>query len=308
MTTPPDIQAERGEDELVEAVLVPPRGLVATILVMMTLVATAAVLRPKPSAAPPQPDLALTFWTEGASELHQRRERSAAAPSPGADEIDAALGVWLAREATEGMNALAARPDARRQLAALEERVRAYGLKHGSGALKKAAQRWSRRVRAAVERDLLGSKPSATAKLAPGLLPRLRRSGVLRWRQGARLHPAAALVIEALAESRYLQLARRMPTPRPALSSRMQRLLKRFQVEAHGGLSLQRKLNVAEELAQLDPAWPQTYVTAVLLARAGRYQAAEAWFERSAGARQQASRARNTARWCRAQRRLNPGQ
>ncbi|HAN30954.1 MAG TPA: hypothetical protein DCQ06_05100 [Myxococcales bacterium] len=299
--------AEPTEVALVEAVLVPPRGLVPTILVLMVAISIAAVMRPNPQSQPPEADLSLMFWTEGTEELLQARDRAAKGlkPSEAAQDIADKFALWLAQEATVGIDQLALNTQARKKLASLEEQVRDYALRHGPSALHTQARLWARSLRLHVQTGLRSGSFEALNRAAPGLLERLRAAGLLRWKRSVTLMPAVSMVIEALAESRYLQLANRVPTPRPELSSRLRRTLDRFQVEAHSGLTLQRKLQLTERLSQMDPAWPSVYVTAVLLARSGKFKAAISWFDRSADTNEYAARSRHNARWCRAQLRLN---
>ena len=318
---------ERGEDEaddgaldgespdpaaaapgLVEAVLVPPKGLVPTLLVLMLAVAGWAIFMPAPLQPLARPDLALISWQEGATSLAQRRDALLRASPALPDEaaIAGEFALWLAREATQGTAAIARDAAARRQLAGLEERVRRFGLTHGGDNVVAAATRWGVRVRRAFEADLRTPGAStALDRVAPGLYRSLTRAGIagLRQEDGA-LVPAAALVVESLAMQRYLALGRRLPAPRPELGSPLAILLMRFRVEAHGGLDLGRRLRLAETLAERDPAWPSTWVTAVLMARSGRYRAAQAWFERAATLGEHPDAARQNARWCRQQLRL----
>ena len=296
------------DDGLVEAVLVPPSGLVPALLVVLFAVAAWAIFMPAPFQPLVRPDLALVSWQEGAGSLAADRDATllAAAPLPGEDAIAADLALWLAREATQGTVAIAGDVVAKAQLAGLEERVRRLGLTHGRDKVVVAAMRWAVRARQAFEADLRApGSPSRLDRVAPGLGRSLTRAGLAAWRQedGA-LAPAAALVVEALAMQRYLALARRMPGQRPELGSALTILLMRFRVEAHSGLDLRRRLLLAEQLADLDPAWPSTWATAVLMARSGRYRAALAWFQRAAAQGENPDAARRNARWCRQQLRL----
>ncbi len=296
------------DDGLVEAVLVPPAGLVPALLVVLFAVSAWAILLPAPLQPLARPELALVSWQEGAATLTADRNTTlrAAAPLPGEDAIAADLALWLAREATQGAAAIAGDVVARGQLGGLEERVRRFGLTHGRDKVVVAAMRWSVQVRQAFEADLRApDAPSSLDRVAPGLGRSLSRAGLAAWRQAdGALAPAAALVVEALAMQRYVALARRMPGQRPELSSALTILLLRFRVEAHSGLDLRRRLLLAEQLAILDPAWSSTWATAVLMARSGRYRAALAWFQRAAASGEHPDAARRNARWCRQQLRL----
>lgn len=302
------------EDGLVEAVLVPPAGLVPTLLLVMLAVAAWAILQPAPLQPLARPDLRLTAWQEGAAQLQARRLEQLGKPSDPVAEatISRELSVWLAREVSQGVAALASDPAAGRQLARLEERVRRFGLQHGREALGAAAGRWALGVRQALEQQLAPSHAARKAatdggmsridQIAPGMARVAARTGITRWRgSDGRLSAAAALVVEALAIQRYLAFARRVPAPRPELSSALAIILLRFRVEAQAGLSLRRRLLLAEELAALDPAWPSTWSTAVLMAQAGRLRGAGIWFERAARQGEHPAAARQNARWCRQQ-------
>jgi len=297
----PEVAAKVEDAGLVEAVLVPPSGLVPTLLLLMLAVAIWAILMPAQLHPLARPDLQLRSWQEGADALQGERKRALAASSPADEEPSIARGiaVWLAREATQGAAAIAADEAARRELAALEERLRAFGLRHGRAAVAAAATRRGISVREAFEADLKSGGHRHLASVAPGIGRTLARTGIAAWRgSDGRLVPAAALVVEGLAAQRYFGFARRMLPPRPELGSALSILLLRFRVEAHAGLDLRRRLVLAEELTALDAAWPSTWATAVLLARSGRYRAARSWFQRAAAQGERADSARHNARWC----------
>ncbi len=133
----------------------------------------------------------------------------------------------------------------------------------------------------------------------PGLLRTLSRIGLERHVGAHGLDPAAQLVIEALIEQRIYELTRRLPGPRPELDSELLRTLTAFRVEAHQGLPLARKLALLDELSELDATYPTTFVSATLLARAGRLRAAQTRFLLAAKAGQSPGQARANARWCR---------
>ncbi|MCO4760153.1 MAG: hypothetical protein KC502_01535 [Myxococcales bacterium] len=291
------------DDGLVEAVLVVPKGLVPAILVVMVIIAAWAILVPAPLHPLARPDLTLNSWRDGAARLAEQRTATLRSTPklPGEEQIAHDFALWLALESTRGTADVATDPRARQQLAALEERVRNFGIAHDRGGLAAAAMRWARQVR--LEVDQVGAPPTKGHRsIAPGLSKALSGSGVTRWRSpDGHLSPAAALVVEGVAEQRYLALARRLPHPRPQVGSGLQNLLLRFRVEAHTGLSLRRRLQLAEELTERDPAWPRSYATAVLMARARRFRAAKAWFTRAANEGEQATQARRNARWCRQQ-------
>lgn len=300
-------------DGLIEAVLVPPKGLVPTLLLVLLAVAAWAILMPARFHPEIKAQLQLTSWQEGAQHIAQTREKELVAvpPDPAESRLAGDFAVWLAREATVGLAKLSDQPEARRALGDLEERMRAFGLRVGRAGVAAAAMRWAKRVRLAYEADLraagqgVAGQRGALDRIAPGLRRTLNVAGVAAWRQAnGHLLPAAALVVEAIAELRYLGLARRMPAPRPELGSRLAILLLRYRVEAHRGLELRRRLKLAEQLSRLDPAWPSTWATAVLMARDGRYRAARAWFLQAAAKGEHAEAARQNARWCRQQLRL----
>ncbi len=312
----PEVDAPLTEDGLVEAVLVPPAGLVPVVLLAFLVVAAWAVLDPAQVRSPARPDLTLTSWQDGADALAARRDATPFTPGPDDVAIARELAVWLALEATRGVAALARDPDARARLGRLEERVRRVGVRRGRRHVESAATAWARSVRAAFEADLRAAKGDAeswfargqgqTHRMAPGLVQTLLQSGVASWwdARGGRLAPGARLVVEAALEQRYLALARRMPAPRPTLSTPLETLLLRYRVESHAGLTLRRRMQLAEQLSERDPAWPRAYATAVLMARAGKFRAARAWFMRAAELGERPDDARRNARWCRRQQRL----
>ncbi len=316
-------------DGPVEPVLLPPRGLVAFVLVAMLLTAVAGVLLPGSPGATTKPSLLLSIWIPDEVELGtilHRRQALLNATSAGRSERQQAEQVMLdglrtimATEARLGVQGAIADANARRARGELEERVRDHVLAHGNDALKAMALRYAGDVRLALERALValtqsgGSLTSASddptarerlahlERVAPGSTRAFAGVGVERFMNGERLGPAAGLVVEAVAEQRVLGLGQRLPHPRPELDSDLRRLLERFRVEAHAGLDLKRRLVLLEQLVARDPTYPERYVTAVLLARAGRYRAAVGAFQAAALAGQLPRLARANARWSRQQ-------
>lgn len=309
----------------VEPVLVPPKGLVPFILLALLLSAAAGVVLPGELDAVGQPSLRLDNWQPETHEIIRivaRRDALLAANKGdrarhAAEQVmlDALL-AYMTREKKQGVEAVRADPDARVALGRLEEGVRNHALLYGNDALRAMAVRYGRDVRAAVEAALAAlhargssfaqaspeAAPLAAAvtleQVAPGSRASLLHVGVDRYFDGQRLTAAASLLVEALAEQRVLALGQRL-RPKPALASDLRTMVDRFRVEALGGLSLKRRLLLLDDLAAHDAAYPVTYATAVLLARAGRYRAARATFLHAARIGQSPRLARANARWCR---------
>lgn len=322
--TVPSPSADAGP---VEPVLVPPRGLVAFILLALLATAVAGVLLPGELAAVGKPSLRLANWQPEGQEIERigsRREALLAAQvgdqAKRATEqvmLDA-MRAYMGSEKARGVEAMSGDAQARVALGRLEEQVREHALAHGGDALRAMAVRYARDVRVALDRTLsqlhgAGSSFAAAARggaahpalttleqVAPGSGAIFLHMGVDELFDGAHLSPAAALLVEALAEQRVLQLGQRL-TPVPSLASDLRRMVDRYRVEAHGGLALKRRLQLLDELALNDASYPATYVTAVLLARAGRYRAARATFRQAASVGEFPRLARANARWCRSQ-------
>jgi len=318
-----------GAEGPLEPVLVPPQGLVLWVLLSLLATAIGGVLLPGQHSAMVTPSLALTTWLPDARELATVQQRRAAllAAMPAdsllrrqqEQRILDALRALMTREARLGVAGARADVAARRARGELEEAVRNYVLAHGSDALRALAVAYGRDVRRAVEQavaSLARSGGSLSAppdeptsrkliadldRIAPGSSRAFDGVGLRSHMAGERLRPAAALVVEAVAEQRVLILAQRVPAPRPTLDSDLERLLHRFRVEAHASLGLQRRLQLLESLAARDPSYPERYVTGVLLARDGRFRAAMGAFGAAARAGESPRQARANGRWCRQQ-------
>lgn len=320
-------RARAVEPVLVEPVLVPPRGLVVFILLALLATAAAGVILPGELAAVGKPSLRLTHWQPSPQEVEGIVARRDALL--GAHEGDAArraaeqamldaLRAYMATEKLHGVQATIVDAEARAALGRLEEQIRQHSLTYRADALRAMAVRYARDVRVALERALsqlhgAGSTFAAAAQapspapamaaleqVAPGSSAIFRHIAVDTHFEGGHLSAPAALLIEALAEQRVLQLGQRL-TPIPTLDSDLRRLVDRFRVEAHGGLPLKRRLQLLDELAERDASYPATYVAGVLMARAGQYRAARAMFREAARLGEHAGLARSNARWCRSQ-------
>lgn len=302
--------------------MVPPRGLVAFLLLM--LVAAAAVaIRFAPGVHPAtQPSLQLRFWDADARELAEivrREDRLLAVALPRAATdwqaeeraLRRDVAAWLAMEAQTGAFEIQHDVQARMTLAAVEERLRRLA-RFGNGDLVRAlAIRWGRDALQAFEqvvaaarsqrtavRELLG-QPAAQAlnNLAPGFGKLLAETSLENEWQGAGLSLGAKLVVEGFAQQRLLLFGARLVEP-ISLPADHLGLLLRFRIEAHEGVAVERKLALLGELARSDPAYPAAYVRAVLLARAEKWQPAAAAFELAAALGQDRPLALANAAWC----------
>jgi hypothetical protein len=305
--------------ELIEPVLVPPKGLVATVVGLLLATAFAAVWFAPPLQGTLQPSLRLDFWRQSV-DLEQLRARDDGLLRMKRDlaaeqDLLSRFRAYLHDEARLGTDALADQPAAREALGEIEERVRALVASRGQDALRAMAVAYGREVRAALEAALLaarqkhqalgtfmrdgsGGPAQALRDVAGGLGPALAGTGLDGELQGQRLLPAAGQVVEALAQTRILQLGQRIPTGPPPLPSDAQLLLLRFRIEAHEGLSNERKLRLVDELAIADPGAPVEYLRAVLLARAGQWRQARGLFLQAAARGQAPNLARVNASWC----------
>ncbi len=323
--TPP-AGAPEANDELEQPVLVPPRGLVPVILVVLTAVAALAITAPADIRPTARASLRLVSWRPTPARLAAIDASRAAAVAPGGEpalpaDLVAALRdqlrATLLDEARIGYQQVRADPRSRATLGRFEEALRHLGLTRGKDALHAFAIGYAREVGGAARtayQDAVGRGLSLAAasqgkpppkslltleNLAPGVGRTLSRVGLEEHVGPDGLDPAAQLVIEALVEQGVYELARRLPGDAPQLSSELYRLLLAFRVEAHAGLPLARKLALLEELSGLDPTYPALYTTAGLLARGGRLRAARDTFLRAAAAGQFREQAMANARWCR---------
>lgn len=303
------IAAEQG---LQEPVLLPPKGLVWATLAVLMFTAAVAVLLAPPVRAAVSPSLRLQGWAQDDRDLAELAARedallkaqSAQVPQrAGFDEVALRrdLARWLQQEAELGALDVQSSLPARVLLADLQERVRTLVLTAGPDALRAVAVRLGRDAARAVENAILGAQsPQADAAvdaLVPGLLKTLRAMNMGRWLADPTTHTASVHVIEALAQQRVFDLAVRV-SERPRLGSDQTSLLLRFRVEAHDGLSLQRRLALLDQLAATDPTYPTVYVRGVLLARAGRCDQAVGLWRQAIQMHQQATLARANLAWC----------
>lgn len=311
--------APESPPELIEPVLVPPRGLVPTVVALLLATAFASVWFAPPLRGTLQPSLRLDLWRQSV-DLEQLRARDDAllrVPRDRATEHELLqrFRSYLHDEARLGADAVAEQPQAREVLGDVEERVRSLVAARGQDALRALAVSYGREVRAALETalrearqnhqslaDFLRAGQARSARdlqdLAGGLGLALAGTGLEAYLQGATLLPAAGQVVEALAQTRILHLGQRIPTGPPPLPSDAQLLVLRFRIEAHEGLSTERKLRLLDELAVADPGAPLEYLRAVLLARAGQWRPAQASFVQAAARGQLPELARVNARWC----------
>ncbi len=330
---PPDPTAEvaPAADDLIEAVLVPPKGLVAVILTALLLTAALAVwITPGHDIARP-PNLRLDLWRSNPADLQAiDQHNQALLRLPRDPQIERDLrDRWqkrMAAEAEQGVDALALQPQARIDLGEMEELTRQLVSRQGSDALRTIAVAYGRDVRAALtvcikqaarEHQPLASflqaePPSDAARklreMTGGLGRALAHAGLEFLAPRGRLDPAAALVVEALAQQRLLTLGQRVPGGAPQLPSDVELLLLRFRIEAHEGLSPERKLDLLRTLAVEDPSAPVEFLRGVLMARNGQCRQAVPWLLKAAQLGQNSQVARADAQWCAAQLSAHPRQ
>lgn len=299
-----------------ELVLVPPSGLVPAILLALLLVAAAAVKWPFALAGEGRPDLTLDSWREPAAELWQQSERALEArpERPEEAEIRDGLVAWLALEATRGV-AVADDADARRLRGRVEEQVRGLGLRGGNDAVVAMAQRYGRAVALAAQdalaagrdagapvHDLPATVPARAAldRIAPGVSSLLDRAALGReLLPDGRLPPEALGVLASLAARRALEMGTRLPAPRPEPGSKASRAWLAFRVERGMGVPMPRRLDLLDELAELDPSYPRSFATGVILTEARKFRAARAAFLAAATVGERPDAARANARYCR---------
>lgn len=318
-TVDTQVPMNQDEFELEQPVLVPPRGLVWVTLAALSLSAAGAILFAPPVVAADPPSLQLQTWRSDEAELSDMRRRIQALlqryPQLEAQEqgLRGEFALWLAQEATQGQLGVERDFAARLHLARAEEQARQLVLSRGQDALQAAAARFGLQVREALE-ELLRSSPAGHPELssldkeipgnrldqiAPGMRAALAGTGIERHLHGGALEPAVQLVVEALASQRILSLGARV-TPRPALPSDVQGMLLRWRVEAHEGLTAERRAELLAQLEAADPGYPSDFTAGVWAARSGDCQAAVAAWQRSLARRQMSGQARANIRWCKA--------
>ena len=302
---------------LEEPVLVVPRGLVWVTLAALAITVGLSILYAPAALPSEQPSLELNLWPGQPWELQEMRTRASALtqkypPHPAQEQrLRGDLLQWLTRDAEQG--SLAAEHDlaARLLLSSAEEQVRTLVLTRGEDAFQAMATRYGVEVRAQLEaalaalpesgRDLhqLAGNPrgAAVERLAPGLLTTLRGTGIHRLMAGQTLSLAGQLVVEALATHRMLELGTRLSS-RPSLPTDVQALLLRWRVEAHEGLSDERRLQLLAQLSEMDPGYPAEFTAGVLAARANDCATAVQAWRRAAAKHQEPSRTRANLRWC----------
>lgn len=312
--------AVASEAELVQPVLVPPRGLVAATLAALVATAAVAIAVAPPVQPAVRADLRLDSWRPDDrqfAEIARRQDQWAAVvdrlPAP-ATAAMAEVVHWLAAESDLGAQGVRSDPAARATLGRAEEGLRTLAIQQGADAVRGLAVLWGRQVtaafahtaRAAAERgvsvrDVLDTPDGAALqRVAPGLGRLLAQTGLERLRAGPNLDPAADLVVQALAQARFLQFAVRVPDP-PQLDAELQALLLRFRIEAHEGLRVERKLALLQALAAADPTYPDHLVAGVLWAREGHCDRALPAFAKAVALGQDKARAAANFAWCQGQ-------
>ena len=309
---------------LEEPVLLPPRGLWAVALALFALAAVVAVFWAPPARTPVSPHLFLDLWRQ--TDVTELRARDDAllrqTPTPDVARLNQQIltnfAAYLQREATleSGVDQ---DPEARALLGRVEEDVRQVVQLGKADAFHRLAVQFGRDVVVKSEAAIAGAQRrhesldahlhaqplpddvSALQASAGGLGRVLARTGMDRFVRGGVLEPAAAQVVEAIAQARFLQLGARVQGELPQLPSDAWLLVQRFRVEAHQSLDLTRRLALLDDLAKADPSYPSDYVRGVLLAREERFAEANAAFVRAGTSGALAKQARDNAKWCRAQ-------
>lgn len=325
---PATAQPSLQDDALQEAVLLPPRGLLTTTLVLLALTAALAIGWGPSVHAVTTPSLQLEFWPGDSRQLEELAALDdallrvdARAPDPQRQQDETAIrqgwAAWLRREAELGALDVQHDYEARQLLGQTQERVRTLVLRDGADAWRGVVVRYGRAVRQATEQFVLSlpegatwtSAPVATRAaveaVAPGWAATAQHLSLQRFVQDNRLSAAAARLVEALAQQRLYSLGARLPNP-PGLSSVQQALILRFRVEAYEGLGLERKLDLLGQLASSDPAYPSVFVRGVLLARDHDCEGATIAWQQALRMHQQPAQARANLRWCARQREMAP--
>jgi hypothetical protein len=140
-------------------------------------------------------------------------------------------------------------------------------------------------------------------RTAGPLTESLVAAGLGRFLRDGQLDPAAARVAEAYGARQLLEFAGQVPGGAVELPTDVTMLVTRFEIEAHPGLSLQQKFARLNQVQQEDPSYPSAFVSAVLLARAGRCAQALPLFLLAVKEGQERERAAVNAKWCERQRR-----
>lgn len=322
--TPADAAQTATSDGLIEPALIPPRGLVATTLALLVVTCALAIAVAPGVKRELQPQLQLTFWHSDDRELDEivrRDDRLLAADAKRQTDLartqEAGLRKnvtqWLALEAQMGTLQVQHDGQARQILGQIEETVRTIGELHGVQAVQAMAVRWGRDVAHIFGQVVAGARqrqmqvgdemvdPPAVAlqALAPGLIKLLADSGLAAHGQGQGqgLTVAAQLVVQALAQSRFLQFAVRVPQA-PHLATDLQALLLRFRIEAHAGLRVERKLELIQTMVAADPTYPASFVAGVLWAREGRCDRAAPAFAQAIQRGENLRLAQANLAWC----------
>jgi hypothetical protein len=317
-TAHPHADPSGAEAELQEAVLLPPKGLVATTLLLLVATAALAILTAPPAQDIGHATLRLDTWPGDARTLEEiwirdeallQRARRAASQDQAGASIRAGWAAWLRMETELGALDVQHSYEARQRLGQVQEQVRDLVQRAGADAWRAVAVQYGRDVREATQglvttlaadATWTSAPPAAVAALeavAPGWGSTVQHLNLQRFVEQGQLTAAAARLVEALAQQRILSLGARLPRP-PQLASDQLELILRFRVEAHPALSLERKLVLLQQLASSDPSYPSVYVRGVLLAREGDcHGAIDAW-RQAITMRQSAAVARANLRWC----------
>lgn len=291
------------ETGLIEPALEPPRGLVATTLVVLAAVAMLAVWWAPPAHVVDRGPADLSALAVGLqweveaelldgieaddAALLARAAAGGAAWQQAEAQLQAEVAAVLAEEVTVGAAGLADVPAARDRVAEVEERVRQLALAHGRDAVQSAALRWAQRVVAALlpvaqaaaqaqgnwSAALASPAGKAAEALAPGLATALASAHVERWVTPAGWQRAAGLALQALARQRFLAFSARVPAAQP-LPEQTALLLLRWKAETHDGLGLERRVGLLQQLRARDATYPAEFHAARLYWQAERCDAA----------------------------------
>jgi hypothetical protein len=312
-----------------EPVLQAPRGLTAAWLAALAIGAGLSLWLGWPTEQPLQPQLQLEFWRGTPLEIEDMRTRDDALlramqqPALVQVEREWRLGVerWWADGRRLGEEAAASDPEFTKRKADLQSLAAGVVAKAGPDGLRWIAVRHGRSVRERFEHGLraaqarregiaayvrhrpMSAEVAELQRTAGPLTEALAAAGLGRFLRDGQLDPAAARVVEAYAARQLLAFASQAPGPPVDLPTDVTMLLTRFEVEAHPGLSLPQKFAKLEQVSREDASYPAAFVSAVLLARAGRCAQAVPLFQMAVKEDQERERAAVNAKWCELQRR-----
>jgi hypothetical protein len=323
---------EATNPELVQAVLQPPRGLVAISLAALVLSAMVAIWW-GPAAReelPAEQDLSLPslaappIWAVDPAVLAQLQADDAAllqwyASQPAGLAADASVLVAeasavLSLEVTAGAAGLADDPAARLAVGQVEERTRQLALRYGNRAVQAVALHWAVQavdqlqplaaVAASKQGDWTGlldtPQGQAANRAAPGLPRALQGARLDRWIDGQNWQPGVRQALQGLARQRWLAFAARIPQAQ-VLPDQLNRLILRWKAETHEGIGLERRIALLQQLRAMDATYPADWQAGRLLWLSGRCDRALPFLTEAVASQQESAAAARVLRACRAQ-------